>query len=1705
MKLFMAIVVSLALIGSVLGNTSQYRLKNEYFRYEGQIMTSVFNPKQSHSGIDLKMDITLTRNDEETYFSFQNVRSTKFNQEFFYPEEIPRLSGQQEPVKQLEGNFTVFLGRDSGVVMRVPKGEEIWVTNIRKAIVSLFRIPAYVNDYKLRHQMSSQDAVLRLSYKEREALFAGRCNVGYSTVMDYNNGSYPGSSPPGSFNYHGAVPELYLRVRRSIDFDSCQSASRYTKAGFGNFSTVQNNTFQRVQQRSFVGQYAIVKVKSQQQPNLSLYYIRGANVQGAQIIKPFGQETGRLAILTNQTLYSVQQQFPRQPLSSSQQDVSTWVYQFTSPAAPKTDGKHQAEWVKYQSKSDILAPVYPEYAILGRHPRPQEELLSYAKQTLEDVTRLQQAPLDMNNSKFNGTTDGRLVERLRQLSSVIRALERPQIETLWQSVAQGGSSATQKIRKQAFLDAASVSGSSAAIDVLITAFKKNEVDAYRQATLLSTLVGNIHDPASVHKVMEYVMTIDPERQLYLGSLSHLNVAKLLQKVCVNHQLKNYTVPDAILGTKVCEKSTVDKFIQHLKQKFESSSKDYLKMLYVQSLGRVGDGETISYIKKIFTPGYSQETQVSSKVKVAAIYALSKSFPLKKDRYQIIDAMLSIVQAPSEVREVREVALMSLIEQRPNATVYQRLAMGSWYEPDMEVRSMITSVFTTLAQARDRYSSRTVGITRKLLPLMRPDFPSYRHSGFYPRRDPIIDFNTEMERSFYWYQKYRSPTVPRQMFQRNQGLFGGIPVPLYEMFSIIQGQQLSPSSDILKTLTSAWRNQQDSMYYRQQDQQYNNRHPRSRPVEGQWEQESHSSSRDPQAKRMHEHFQRISDSMKIGMVQSSGSEPQLYFTMGAYDVEAFLPVDEFTLPKIVEAIRASFKNSGKTGSLVPVDAEHSVKFMNPVDIVIALPTSFGLPSIFQVQTPSNFYWGNTFAVKPDQSNPKNVNITVDGITKYTYKAQSYATVIVPWTNKVAVAAYDTEATVSLPGKVSVVMNATFPYLITKMDVSPNFKGERPVMYYRTRPFTAVQSDLSPAADITVTQELNVPLANNSHSYNVSHWFQESIYQQKAHLEYQGDAQFPINQGNIWKVFENPSRMYTLLTSPTQHDVACALKLDIEASQAKNISLGMIIDYARIWNGPRSAMLKKEKTTLTGEKISEALSHPAARSEMSLEKLAGIAQQTQGEIALGIAANFTQMNVKNQQVFLVLSVDDQLPTGQDIHERQYTFNSLASITDRKMHLTCTSLNVKEKASISRSSDAFATVVTKVYDGPCSTSRQSEAINAKAEFYLTTQRPKPKSSVGSDPAYIAPMLLPRDRRYDPSEVTGWKNDAYVSYAEGKITFNPSTPAYLQNVTYIMRDWIAAYAYPHLVVDRMSQSHLVPANTVQFFIKRNNYTGTLDAVVKSPQYNAVVQQLPISAMVDWITPLMGEHFPLIGDDSYQSSRLSIESGIPSRRHHHKIVNGRASSKMCQVMPTQVHTFDRNVFSKSNGECEQTLLHIVSKGDEYTLTTRQPASGSGENSRTTLFIKGTRGPKIEVIRKGDKPTVLVNGQEIDTSKPYYDIHYDNDAVIGRITFPSNRVEIVLWGKMKCVCESQEKVTVFLSHQYSGQTRGLCGTADRDSNRDLVSIDTCLMTPSQGKEFAASYITDVNSCNNSQLKSDWQSYEQIKRGSCKKSFSRNQA
>lgn len=67
----------------------------------------------------------------------------------------------------------------------------------------------------------------------------------------------------------------------------------------------------------------------------------------------------------------------------------------------------------------------------------------------------------------------------------------------------------------------------------------------------------------------YVKNLDVTDYPYLGIQTHLNYARMLGRVCTQKNIKQYSVPNAYLGKKVCSGSQAESgFVSYLQNKIK---------------------------------------------------------------------------------------------------------------------------------------------------------------------------------------------------------------------------------------------------------------------------------------------------------------------------------------------------------------------------------------------------------------------------------------------------------------------------------------------------------------------------------------------------------------------------------------------------------------------------------------------------------------------------------------------------------------------------------------------------------------------------------------------------------------------------------------------------------------------------------------------------------------------------------------------------------------------------------------------------------------------------------------------------------------------------------------------------------------------------------------------------------------------------------
>ncbi|KAF2358673.1 Vitellinogen open beta-sheet [Trinorchestia longiramus] len=1539
----MRYLLVLSLCGLVLAQNAPEQ--TEEYEYKGMIKSAVLNPRQTAAGSELTITVQVQRHaDQSADITFKNSQSATFNREEYSADPHRNDREKQSSNQKLDGHVKAYLNRESGTVLEADSGDELWLINFRKAFIDLLRIPAYLGDksfFDLEHNVfhaasmksgDSSDSFSSAFFKTEET-FAGRCNVSYTMNRDFADGSWDGNDPSSS-----GLPSdksKFFRLHRSVDFDSCSDPVSMQKTSYGNFSEVHKGQFLDVQSRSTVSEYLLYDRGD------GFYDIRGAMRIGAQFIRPFGQDSGRVFIQSNQTLTLKSIKAGGSPHeikapsgshhSSGTQQITTWKYQLRSPADPKQDTR--VDWVDYQSQGPLSA-VYPEYAILGRPVKSEQENLQRTNQILDDIATLQLEQNDFHKKPYNGTNDGRLAESLNMAARSIRTLSYDSIKSIHQQTLQANADKKGKVRRQSFLDASIASGSSAALKAFVDEAQAGHIDNQRQGSLFAGMVNNIYDPEAIKPLMDYVKTLEVSKSPSLSSLAHLNFAMLAQRVCTQKDTRRYAVPEPYLGSKACDSSIIENdFVPHLEEKIQNGQSVWEQLMYTQTLGTLGLESTVPFLRKVALG----QVKDNLYLRMGAIHAMAHSFPEPPGRDKVEQELIALAEAHAEDFRIREAAFITLMGLRPNETVLERFAHGTWRDPSSHMQSLVSATFIALAESDSQSHQRQSHVARKFLPQIKPVQPSAENSAHFLTKTEVPDYKIDVEQTLAWLTKYRSPVAaPQQVYSALNGDFGGIVVPLMETFSMLDQKSI-------KSLASSMKSHKHNVHQQEIQQELND----------------------------------LAAALEL---EKGPSTDDIYVYVSAFNYQSLLSYSSQSPGKMIN----SFLAQKATDEPKPFMPEQMVKYFNPVDIQSVLPTAFGVPAIVQISAPNNWMWDCNYTLRFEQDNAGHSigNLTLTGLSKMTVKTQSLMSVLLPWQDKQATAGFDTEATISLPGKMSVKFNNTYPFTQLKQDISPDFRGEKPVLYWRSKPLSTVRS-MDPTSDLTAEQDLITPVANKSSSYNRTIDVPMSLLGLKAKINYQGDVDYPFQQSNIIDYLRYPERMVTLLTTPTPRDAALYYSLNMDQSQTKNISFALVTDFGFLDMEP---LPYPDPDDDIGQRIARNMS-----VKVSPEGKVTQGQNREiGDFMISLSVNYTTPNVRTRQFEVALSGSNITKSGDSDLRQTLVLNLMrqSPSSGRKdsqgEEKVCLITNLREQRPCTKQqSKVYTTATTDIYAGSqCSDNEKIGSV--KTEMYLSQDEkdsePRPLSSTG----------VCTDKITDPASQTPWKQDAIYDRLNLELNYQKDLPSFYRNLSNWMQDMSEGYVFPHAVKNRDPGSNKPPKDSLILNVTRNVASGVVDAWAHSSDSIVEVQNFNVWPVFDWISPILGPRIPY--QHHFDSNRVR------------GILSAFGSEFKCTINPEEVTTFDGVKYAKDPSTCWIVATKVYHEDETLTVLYHQTSNSHDAAAEVKILARGV--PKIEILRGVE---IKMDGNSV-TNFPS-DIKSPSGEVIGQLSMSAEGPLVEVHGR----------------------------------------------------------------------------------------------
>merc|ERR1711970_359936 len=953
------------------------------YRYRGEVRTGLpsLRHQYSASAIEAKVLVTI-KSPQEVDVQIKDAKVGSINEVVTGYKGHGQLPISLEPFKlesEISKPFSVLVSGKQEKLM-VPVNEKLWMSNIRKSIVSTLRVPYVLSSPSrsitdlIENRIRSQSEVDK-HFKKREDTIHGKCTAEYtltesSPAFRLRLEQIPGDSRPKNTKA--------WRLVRVLDFDDCAEKVVMTQASHGNLTHAGAGQLRGVQSRSSLGEYLLTGKPSSR---LSLT-IEKAVIAGTVTLNPFGHDTTDKAItIANQTLSLVSKSGPAVPTPSNLK-AEPWAFRVISPFQK---GTHSPSWVTFLNKEGNTHPIYYEQSLLGYSlgSEQRQAIKNEIKRAFKPLVHEIQESTKLFPKPYRGTTDGATVATLAQITSLLRPLLEQDIEELYTELVDNVQDALEKeIARKMFVDVIKSTGTGPSFKVIIKKIMEKKIDHHEISKFFALMKSSVNDPTTIEDLINYVINSNIESK-HVRTQVLINLSSFVRRFCTKPD-KRHAYPRAVFGNNQCNLDIVEnKFIPYLQNKLKTSSDTHLKAAYIQSLANVGD---TSCVKTLIN--FSKNKAERKSLRGLAVNGLSKN-NIKNTTFPIATAaLLEIVEDLVEEPFIREAAIHSLFTMPQNASFWQHMSHHTWIDPSIRIRTLVHSLIHSVAHSNDGYFIHKISMAKHALSTANPE-ASYKNMVYkngYNLKSAWCTKHNFVSTIQAAYSAKDSNSPPQYAMLKILTVLGGMKFPLLHVSAVGKSSK--------DTSTPMNLNEGQEMPVRRTD--------------------------------MH-HREILSEMGQLveGMQSPKDAEDELFVHLTVMkNSEILLPPKTTSVHNVAKLVK-SFAN--KITGTCPY-----MVYTKLVDISEVIPTDIGLPLIAQASQPTILY----AEIDKNGDTQRQNGLLPRLLAKVVVKLESSMQVLVPWKNESIIVNLDGETTVSFGAAVSAKLDTKSTTIKDiQIDISP----------------------------------------------------------------------------------------------------------------------------------------------------------------------------------------------------------------------------------------------------------------------------------------------------------------------------------------------------------------------------------------------------------------------------------------------------------------------------------------------------------------------------------------------------------------------------------------------------------------------------------------------------------------------------------------------
>lgn len=781
----------LLLFSLIFGLCSSLQPGLEYqYRYSGRVATGITDVRHQFSAAGIQADVTVQVSEDLTRIvQFSNVEVGDFHDDFTCDIRTPlpiEYHSIEEGKELLEKPFKVVVNTSMvGDVLEVPI-EPAWITNIRKSVISIFRI--------LPFDEGGENTLLHLNFMIRESMLTGKCANWYNVVklpedeaakenherehiMEVDvqrEASTSGSlTSKGRKGHHkGAKGAKGRKGSKGRKGHKTSTPSRYSTSSVPSiddtlWTLVKDTDFEDCEYSfSMKGHMNHHTEELIGRSSVGYYLIRGGNdamrieravLEGSITLFTHDDHREHLDTLTNQTLElkavrAIQHQLT---IDYDTHQMKTWYY--------------EVDHVTIDERVEGVQPSI-EQILTG---------IEVTEETITIVKRIIDAGIQDLSDRMprNPTHTDNIVSEMNHVVEALSLLSHQQIEEIYNDYMTEYNEATSLdaqleaeeyqlrriyILKQALIAA----GTEPAIFFLLDkmtdeTFRLQDYDTLYN--LFSQIKNTIKSPLYIQKMMEVVMALHwDDHGRNDKSLALITFSQLLNEMCFSSERRTcHRGATNCNHDYVCQpESILNSYVKYLEQGLEDEeSPIWQRLIYLQALSTLGTPHTISILKP-YILGSKESNFVFRK---NAIWSLSKLNMPKTATGMVFQMLMPVFENVAEHHEIRSIAFLVMATWGDSVSWWHHMAVSTWHDPSNKVSNFVSTTIKTTAHMQG--GGTMAKVVSRVEHLIKPSAPaSITHSTNYYLMEYLSYYEFGSPLTFAWLVNSRS-LMPSEVYFR----------------------------------------------------------------------------------------------------------------------------------------------------------------------------------------------------------------------------------------------------------------------------------------------------------------------------------------------------------------------------------------------------------------------------------------------------------------------------------------------------------------------------------------------------------------------------------------------------------------------------------------------------------------------------------------------------------------------------------------------------------------------------------------------------------------------------------------------------------------------------------------------------------------------------------------------------------------------------